>query len=198
MIEGVVWWLCAPIKAISEKPRNFFASKFYYHMGRLVDYLELVAVLVLSTVCRVLLRDREKSRTVKWRIADKFRHWRSLPGQVWWDRLFFRPAESTNCIWLLYICFSQTLGAYRNVSTLTVTGYFLTFDVLIFKLQCDCMSSYWTYMGGYIDFNSFNEAQGPNVIKFWIIGCVVGCSSMCFGLFYIIQYGKDLQNGSHF
>jgi hypothetical protein len=43
-------------------------------------------------------------------------------------------------------------------------------------------------MGGYMDFNTYNQAAGPAVIKYWLAGTVIGCTSMCLGLFYIIQY----------
>lgn len=49
------------------------------------------------------------------------------------------------------------------------------------------MTSSWTHLGGYLDFNSYNEAAAPEVIRWWVVGATVGCTSMCLGLFYIIQ-----------
>ncbi|KAL9047287.1 MAG: hypothetical protein Q9214_000098 [Letrouitia sp. 1 TL-2023] len=45
-----------------------------------------------------------------------------------------RPGEVANAIWLIYIIFAQTFGAYQT---------------------CDCMASNWGSIGGYIDFQTF-------------------------------------------
>lgn len=53
----------------------------------------------------------------KWRVADFFRRCRRIPAWTWWEWLYFRPIEAVNCIWLIYICAAQTVGAYETVST---------------------------------------------------------------------------------
>lgn len=44
---------------------------------------------------------------------------------------FIRPFEVGNTVWLAYIVFAQAFGSYQT---------------------CDCMSSTWSNIGGYLDF----------------------------------------------
>lgn len=46
---------------------------------------------------------------------------------------FIRPGEAANTVWLAYVVFAQTFGAYQT---------------------CDCMASTWGTGGGYLDFQT--------------------------------------------
>lgn len=47
--------------------------------------------------------------------------------------IFIRPFEVANTVWLAYIVFAQAFGAYQT---------------------CDCVSSNWSNIGGYLDFQT--------------------------------------------
>ncbi|CAI9634329.1 unnamed protein product [Alternaria burnsii] len=66
---------------------------------------------------------------------------REMPLKRRWELFFFRPVETFNTIWLIYIVMAQVFGWYKT---------------------CDCMTSNWAWGGGYLDFSQ----QGTSSIYY--------------------------------
>ena len=81
------------------------------------------------------------------------------------DRLFFKPIECFNFVWLVYITMSQTTGAYNN---------------------CKCKSSLWMGGGGYIDWNNYNTATSSFVRINWTIATTFSSTVMAAAMAYIV------------
>ncbi|KAL8716428.1 MAG: hypothetical protein Q9220_000335 [cf. Caloplaca sp. 1 TL-2023] len=91
----------------------------------------------------------------------------------WLRRLTFRnvtkkaiiiPLEIANTFWLAYIVFAQTLGSYQT---------------------CDCMSSNWSSLGGYLDFETYQYYTDHGIYLTWRIATGVSLLVMTLGLSYI-------------
>ena len=115
IMEAFVWWLCAPIKDISKKPR----SKITHHKQKaracVADLVERRITAILFFLLTIRYKDDELL-AAKWKVAEWLKRYRGVSAWVWWDCLFFRPIEAFNCIWLAYICAAQVFGAYKTVS----------------------------------------------------------------------------------
>ena len=101
-----------------------------------------------TRVASNLGRRLSRSPSNTWNMLVKTRAQEALS---WWQRktvrdriesLVLEPLEVGNCIWLLYIVTAQTFGSYRN---------------------CDCMSSIWGTIGGYIDFEDIETYRSAGV-----------------------------------
>jgi hypothetical protein len=89
---------------------------------------------------------------------------RSMSPQKRWEFFFFRPVETFNTIWLIYIVMAQTFGWYKT---------------------CDCVTSYWGGGGGYLDFSQQDTTNNKWVQYYWVAGTVVTASMMALAMFYI-------------
>ena len=81
-----------------------------------------------------------------------------------WELLFFRPVETMNTIWLVYIVLSQTFGWYKT---------------------CDCVTSTWGGGGGYLDFEVQDTVKTRWVLIYWTTGTVLTGLIMALSMFYI-------------
>ncbi|KAL1798543.1 hypothetical protein ACET3X_002580 [Alternaria dauci] len=86
---------------------------------------------------------------------------RDMPIKRRWELFFFRPVETFNTIWLIYIVMAQVFGWYKT---------------------CECMTSNWSWGGGYLDFNQSNSLW---VAWCWISGTVLTATVMSLSMFYI-------------
>lgn len=91
-------------------------------------------------------------------------HRRSVLRQYF--RLLLRFMELVNAGWLVYILIAQTFGIYRS---------------------CRCMSSMWSSIGGYIDFNYSVDYTGYDVQARWATGTAMGLSMMSIATIYIVK-----------
>ncbi|KAE8859882.1 hypothetical protein PTNB29_07113 [Pyrenophora teres f. teres] len=90
-------------------------------------------------------------------------YWSDMTPQTKWDLFFFRPVETFNTIWLIYIVLAQMLGWYRT---------------------CECITSHWAGGGGYVDFTA-QDTAGPWVAPYWTTGAVLTSTVMGGSMFYI-------------
>ena len=91
--------------------------------------------------------------------------WRYTTAAAATEVLFLRPLELINFIWLLYIVFAQTVGAYQT---------------------CDCFSAIWVGQGRYVDFNILTYYSSHTIEVYWSVATSVTCSVMCAGFAYIV------------
>ncbi|KAK6440151.1 hypothetical protein LTR95_003625 [Oleoguttula sp. CCFEE 5521] len=91
--------------------------------------------------------------------------WQDMKAQDRLDCCFFKPVETINAVWLVYITIAQTSGAYRN---------------------CDCMSSLWGGAGGYIDWNNYDTATSSYVHIYWTTGTVIASTTMTAAMLYLM------------
>ncbi|KAF2275213.1 uncharacterized protein EI97DRAFT_400707 [Westerdykella ornata] len=89
---------------------------------------------------------------------------REMSPQRRWELFFFRPVETFNTIWLVYIVAAQTTGWYKT---------------------CDCVTSSWAGGGGYLDFSVQDSANSKWVFAYWCAGTILTSVVMGFSLFYI-------------
>ncbi|KAH7087072.1 hypothetical protein FB567DRAFT_560809 [Paraphoma chrysanthemicola] len=122
IVELLVWFPNASIT-----PRPMWKGTTDPPDGRLSARLKWL--LILLAVKITSLYPRKDKRTT----AEKLQNYLSTLSQKrQWEVFFFRPLETFNTIWLVYIILAQTLGLYET---------------------CNCMASTWGRGGGYIDFN---------------------------------------------
>lgn len=81
-----------------------------------------------------------------------------------WELFFFRPVETINTIWLVYIVLSQTFGWYKT---------------------CDCVTSTWGGGGGYLDFEVQDTVKTSWVLIYWTTGTALTGLVMALSMFYI-------------
>ncbi|KAL8964433.1 MAG: hypothetical protein Q9183_004450 [Haloplaca sp. 2 TL-2023] len=100
-----------------------------------------------------------------WRWAQGILPWlRSLTVRDVMEKAIIRPLEAANSVWLFYIVFAQTLGAYQT---------------------CDCMATTWANQGGYIDFETYDFYTGQAIYLIWSIATGVSLLVMSLGLLYV-------------
>ena len=81
-----------------------------------------------------------------------------------WELYFFRPVETANAIWLVYIVLAQTFGWYKT---------------------CACVTSTWGGGGGYLDFDVQDTVESRWVVVYWTTGTVLTGLVMALSMFYI-------------
>lgn len=91
--------------------------------------------------------------------------WRNTTGAARIDVLLLRPLEVVNFVWLLYIVFAQTVGAYQT---------------------CDCFSAIWVGQGRYVDFSIVSYYSSHTIEVYWSVATAVTCAVMCAGFAYIV------------
>ncbi|KAI1665023.1 hypothetical protein L13192_11142 [Pyrenophora tritici-repentis] len=90
-------------------------------------------------------------------------YWGDMTPQRKWELFFFRPVETFNTIWLIYIVLAQILGWYQT---------------------CECITSHWAGGGGYVDFTA-QDTAGPWVSPFWTTGTILTSTVMGGSMLYI-------------
>ena len=126
---------------------------------------------VFTRMASNLERKLSRSPSNTWNILVKTRARNALS---WWQRktirdriesLVLQPMEVCNCIWLMYIVTAQTFGSYRN---------------------CDCMSSIWGTIGGYLDFEDIETYRNAGVSYYWGLGTGLSGLIMVISFAFII------------
>ncbi|OAL45334.1 hypothetical protein IQ07DRAFT_684268 [Pyrenochaeta sp. DS3sAY3a] len=104
---------------------------------------------------------KERTESV---LEDGLRNLRAMSAQRKWEVFFFRPVETFNTIWLIYIVLAQTFGWYKT---------------------CDCVTSRWAGGGGYLDFDVQDTSNSRWVAYYWTSGTVLTALIMGLSMFYI-------------
>lgn len=110
-------------------------------------------------------RDKD---TVKERVEssldDTMRKMKDMSPQRKWEVFFFRPVETFNTIWLVYIVLAQVFGWYKT---------------------CECVTSTWGGGGGYLDFSVQDTSNSKWVRWYWTSGTVLTSLVMGLSMFYV-------------
>ncbi|KAA6413711.1 MAG: hypothetical protein FRX48_02072 [Lasallia pustulata] len=122
---------------------------------------------IVTGVVRKLERVDSGSRTLEARNRTRklLNTWKALSARDQLEVVMFRPYEIVSTGWLCYIIFAQTVGSYQN---------------------CGCMSSSWTSLGGYIDFEDYAYYRSAGVVTDWATGTALSCCIMSIGLAFIV------------
>lgn len=123
--------------------------------------------LIKVTTRLVLLypfEDRESTRDkVETFLDERVKSLRDMSPQRKWEIFYFRPIESFNTVWLVYIVVAQTWGFYKT---------------------CDCVTSGWGGGGGYLDFG-VQDIASHWVEAYWLTGTLLTSSVLGLSMFYI-------------
>lgn len=138
LVEMMCWWIFDASKPGLEKMRTSTmrderaAKIFTWYARQLVSFQALVWKIYRST--RAFFKNRLSKLTsprfadaAEEKLIDVWTRWQKVKGSQPIDRLFFKPVECFNFVWLVYITMAQTTGAYNN---------------------CKCKSSLWAGGGG--------------------------------------------------
>ncbi|KAF2829583.1 hypothetical protein CC86DRAFT_318980 [Ophiobolus disseminans] len=107
---------------------------------------------------------RAVRRNVTDSLEARFRRLRNMGTSKRWEIFFFRPVETFNTIWLIYIVLAQTFGWYKT---------------------CDCVTSMWAGGGGYLDFSKQDISNSKWVKYYWTAGTCLTAFVMMSSMFYI-------------
>ena len=152
-LELLIWWLIDKGWISSGKTKLKVSDHGYWIESKLEE----------SQASDTHLADKENPpegllrRCISW--------WRYTTVASAIDVLLLRPLEIANFIWLLYIIFAQTVGAYQT---------------------CDCFSAIWVGQGRYVDFSIVSYYSSHIIEVYWSIATGVSCSVMCAGFAYIV------------
>ncbi|PVH95917.1 hypothetical protein DM02DRAFT_536337 [Periconia macrospinosa] len=92
------------------------------------------------------------------------KRFREMDARRRWEWFFFRPLETFNTIWLIYIVTAQTIGSYTS---------------------CECVTSGWGGQGGYLDFEVQDIATTKWVYVYWVSGTLISSFVMGLAMAYI-------------
>jgi hypothetical protein len=183
VLEYLVWWLSSEereeermrrnarkdsrlkrsvtFETLENLSGNFFQRASSWTVRQRDAFGDLIVKAVPKILCIVYSKRRraKKEKKMEDRLKRRLNSWKEFTMRDWSERLFFRPMEAINTIWLIYIVMAQTFGSYNN---------------------CKCMSSTFSPGGGYIDFLIYNQAPFDTVKWYWITGTVL--SSVIIGL----------------
>ncbi|KAF2450783.1 hypothetical protein P171DRAFT_146450 [Karstenula rhodostoma CBS 690.94] len=185
IMEMVVWLILSPYE-MQEPPwlqrthtrlqSNAFVHRldgrrhdqWAYIKRRISSILRTTENLLVKSIARLVLlypfHDKESTRDiVETFIDERVKSLKALSPQRKWEWFFFRPLESFNTVWLVYIVVAQTWGYYKT---------------------CDCVTSTWGGAGGYLDFR-VQDVASPWVEAYWLTGTLLTSSVMGFSMFYI-------------
>ncbi|KAF2747430.1 hypothetical protein M011DRAFT_43793 [Sporormia fimetaria CBS 119925] len=121
-------------------------------------------LLIGCAVWVALLFPWKDTLAVKGYVKDTAQDIREWSPERKWEVLFFRPVETFNTIWLVYIVFAQVFGGYRT---------------------CECVTSGWAGGGGYLDFNVQDTSNSHWVLWYWTTGTLLTGLVLAFSMFYI-------------
>jgi hypothetical protein len=108
-------------------------------------------------------KDAVKDR-VESALDRTMKNMRAMNPQRKWEVFFFRPVETFNTIWLVYIVLAQVFGWYKT---------------------CDCVTSTWGGGGGYLDFSVQDTSNSKWVLWYWTSGTVLTSLVMGLSMFYV-------------
>ncbi|KAF1839412.1 hypothetical protein BDW02DRAFT_151108 [Decorospora gaudefroyi] len=185
IVEMTVWLFLSPYEV--DAPWLARAGHRFHHHGtfsqwrfdaherlrglkrRASDLLGSIGNFLLCCVVRaVLLIPWLDKKAVKERLEDareRIRNdLRAMSPQRRWELFFFRPVETFNTIWLIYIVLAQVFGWYRT---------------------CHCVTSSWAGGGGYLDFSQQDTSTSKWVLWYWTAGTVLTALIMGLSMFYI-------------
>ena len=91
--------------------------------------------------------------------------WRYANAASQTEVLLLQPLEFVNFVWLMYILFAQTVGAYQN---------------------CECFSAIWIGQGRYVDFTTWSSYSSNSLTLCWAVATALSCAVMCIGFAYIV------------
>ncbi|KAJ4321392.1 hypothetical protein N0V94_002929 [Neodidymelliopsis sp. IMI 364377] len=131
-------------------------------------FLNTENLLINSIVRIVLLFPWKRKSQIKSRLQEHLediaRRRRNMGSQRQWEVFFFRPVETFNSIWLVYIVLAQTFGWYKT---------------------CNCVTSNWGGGGGYLDFAVQDTSNSKWVLYYWTAGTTLTAFVMGLAMFYI-------------
>ncbi|KAL1612211.1 hypothetical protein SLS60_000435 [Paraconiothyrium brasiliense] len=135
---------------------------------RTSSFLRTTENYLIHTITRLVLiypfKDKEATRNrVETFLDERAKALRDMSPQRKWEWFFFRPVESFNTVWLVYIVVAQTWGFYKT---------------------CDCVTSTWGGGGGYLDFG-VQDVASKWVEPYWLTGTLVTSTVMGLSMFYI-------------
>jgi hypothetical protein len=136
-------------------------------LSRLLAVIEKAVLHIVFFSARVLSQPSQRPRraSTERSVREHFATLQNLTTRNWLQRAFFTPLECFNMVWVCYLIFAQTTGAFNN---------------------CACVTSSWSSRGGYLDFTQFKIANSPLVAKYWIQGTTITCMVMGLGMGYIV------------
>ncbi|KAJ4292476.1 hypothetical protein N0V90_009138 [Kalmusia sp. IMI 367209] len=185
IMEMVVWLILSPYEM--QEPRwlartatrlqsNAFVhhlddrrhDKWAYLKRRASSFLRTTENLFIRFIVRtVMLFPFKDKEAVKEKIetlwGESVKKMRAMSPQTKWEIFFFRPVESINTVWLVYIVVAQTFGFYKT---------------------CDCVTSNWGGKGGYLDFG-VQDIASTWVEAYWLTGTLLTSCVMGLSMFYI-------------
>jgi hypothetical protein len=136
------------------------ASGFLAATGNLFVRCAVAIAILLPWKDRNAAKSRVESACAKMR--DDLGN---MPKHRRWELFFFRPVETFNTIWLIYIVCAQVFGWYKT---------------------CYCVSSIWAGGGGYLDFSQQDVSNSKDwVLVWWTTGTVLTASVLALSMFYI-------------
>lgn len=119
---------------------------------------------ITRTVLLYPFKDRDAVReNVETFLDEHIKSLKEMSPQRKWEIFFFRPIESFNTIWLVYIVVAQTWGFYKT---------------------CNCVTSTWGGGGGYLDFG-VQDVASKWVEAYWLTGTLITSTVMGLSIFYI-------------
>ncbi|KAF1973731.1 hypothetical protein BU23DRAFT_463721 [Bimuria novae-zelandiae CBS 107.79] len=143
-------------------------DRWAYLKRRASGFLRTTENFFIRIITRVVLlypfNDKESTREkVETFLDEHIKNLKEMSPQRKWEIFFFRPIESFNTIWLVYIVVAQTWGFYKT---------------------CDCVTSTWGGAGGYLDFG-VQDVASKWVEAYWLTGTLLTSSVLGLSMFYI-------------
>ncbi|KAI4134825.1 MAG: hypothetical protein LQ347_001205 [Umbilicaria vellea] len=157
LTEMFVWWFL-PEGELPESPTGDWLRR--YSTKTALERLVTGTVQQLERVDSVArtLEPRERMwKLLKW--------WITLSLRDKLEIFMFRPWELVSTAWLCYIILAQTVGAYQN---------------------CACVSSTWSALGGYMDFEDVAYYRSAGVVVYWSTATALPCFIMSIGFAFIV------------
>lgn len=157
LAEMFVWWFL-PEGVLPESPAG--------HWLRRRSTNPAIEWMVIG-----FIRKLERADSDAWTLGARQRMrkvlnwWTTLSLRDQLDITIFRPYEFVSSTWLVYIILAQTFGSYQN---------------------CECMSSSWSSLGGYIDFEDYAYYRSAGVVVYWATATALPCFIMSLGFVFIV------------
>ncbi|KAF1815347.1 hypothetical protein P152DRAFT_446422 [Eremomyces bilateralis CBS 781.70] len=185
--ELLVWWFSSPVRpdqmkwlargstrlqSIStfnrlEQQSSGMVRRVNSSFGRFKERLEDIGVQSIVTIGGLFYRrDRTtRSNRLERKVRQALQTYHGYSLREWTDRFVFKPLEVINALWLVYIVIAQTMGIYNT---------------------CECKSSIWGTMGGYVDLQQTTFTDNPLIIQYWAEGVVLSATVMGLAMMYVV------------
>lgn len=186
LFEMLVWWISSHPSALlpphwvrrssvylQRHPRvvrfgEGLARRLRHTCDSCIEKVEdFVVKCLVSCMSMLPLVDKDRRlREAAYTLRGYLDSFHDLTVQQKSELLFFRPLETVNAIWLLYIVMAQTVGYFRS---------------------CLCITSTWGFgLGGYLDFAQFDITNSPWMRWSWATGTVLAVSVMGISMIYVV------------